>query len=539
MHSIRTKIIMLTVLAIVVAMTAVAVLGAITVRNVGNDSSEQILSLLCESGERNLNAYFDSIEQSVKVVSAYADEDLSEHGSDDFGAHVERVKNVFAKTADNTAGILTYYYRIDPAFSKTEKGFWFVKSESNEFKEHEVTDITLYDASDQSSLVWFTRPKATGKSIWLPPYFTENLGAYVFSYNTPIYQNNRFVGVIGIEIDYSTIAQAVKSITLFENGYAFINDDQGNIIYHPYIDMRRLTGNDKPQTPAGLVSDSTIVQYTYEGVEKEAAWTTLHNGMRLNVTVPTSEINKNWQDMLLKALLIGIGLLAVFIFITWRLTRRITHPLKKLTETALQVDKGNYDVNLEYSGKDEVGILTKTFKDLTGHLKTYISDLNSLVYSDALTSVRNKGAFDVYVRQLQAKIDSKDPDLAFAIGIFDCDRLKEINDKYGHQSGNLYLKAAASVISQVFHQSPVFRVGGDEFAVILMNEDYRKREELFCLFEKQCADIRNVSVNDWDKVNVSLGIAEYDPKKDEHVGAVVERADKCMYKNKRNRKALR
>ena len=538
MHSIRTKIILLTVMVIIVTMGAVSVLSTLTIRNVGTDSSEQILTLLCQSGERNLNAYFDSIEQSVKAVSAYADEDLSDLSADQFGTHVDRVKRIFAKTADSTAGILTYYYRIDPAFSKTEKGFWFVKS-GDEFKEHEVTDITQYDTSDQSKLVWFSVPKATGRSIWLSPYFTENLGAYVFSYNTPIYQNNRFIGVIGIEIDYHTIVSNVKSISLFENGYAFINDDDGNIIYHPRIDISRMTGDNKPQTPEGLMSEKTIVKYTYEGVEKEAAWTHLHNGMRLNVTVPTSEINRNWQNMIMETILITIGLLIVFVFITWRLSRRIAQPLRKLTDVALQVDQGNYDVDLDYKGKDEVGILTNTFKQLTGHLKTYISDLNNLVYSDALTSVRNKGAFDVYVRQLQARIDKADPELEFAIGIFDCDRLKEINDKYGHQYGNIYLKSSVSVICQVFHQSPVFRVGGDEFAVILMNEDFRKREELACLFEKQCADLRNVSENDWDKVSVSLGIADYNPETDEYVGVVIERADTNMYKNKRNRKSMR
>ena len=538
MHSIRTKIILLTVMVIIVTMSTVAILGVVTTRNIGNDSSDQILTLMCQSGERTLNAYFDSIEQSVKAVSAYADDDLGDLSADQFGAHVERVKKIFGKTADNTAGILTYYYRIDPAFSKTEKGFWFVKSGDN-FKEHEVTDIAQYDTSDQSKLVWFSVPKATGQSIWLSPYFTENLGAYVFSYNTPIYQNNRFVGVVGIEIDYHTIADNVKGITLFENSYAFINDDSGNIIYHPRMDISRMTGENKPQTPEGLLSDKAIVKYTYEGVEKEAAWTSLHNGMRLNVAVPTSEINRNWKNMLWEAIFIGMGLLAVFIFITWRLSRRITLPLKKLTDVALEVDKGHYDVDLDYNGKDEVGILTNTFKDLTDHLKTYISDLNNLVYSDALTSVRNKGAFDVYVRQLQARIDKHDPTLEFAIGIFDCDRLKEINDAHGHQNGNVYLKSATSVICQVFHQSPVFRVGGDEFAVILMNEDYRKREELMCLFEKQCADIRNVCDNEWEKVSVSLGIADYNPETDEYVGVVIERADENMYKNKRNRKSMK
>ena len=536
MHSIRTKIIMLTVMAIVITMISVAVLGVVTVRNVGNDSADQILTLLCQSGEKNLNAYFDSIEQSVKTVSAYVTSDLNNRSPDQLGEHISEVERWFAQTANNTAGILTYYYRIDPAVSTEHKGFWYVRYGDNEFKPHEVTDITQYNTDDQSSIVWFSVPKATGESIWLPPYFTENLGAYVYSYNTPIFQGDRFIGVIGIEIDYHTIAQTVNTISLYTNGYAFINDDAGTIIYHPRMEFSELTGPNKTKTPDGLISDEPLVRYTYGGVEKEAAWARLNNGMRLNVTVPTAEINRYWRELLMEAIFVLVGLLAIFVFITWRLSRRITKPLVRLTEVAEQVDKGNYDVDLNYDGKDEVGVLTKTFRDLTGHLNTYITDLNNLVYSDALTSVHNKGAFDVFVRRLQTQMNEHDPELEFSIVIFDCDNLKHVNDTYGHQKGNVYLKTAASLICRVFHQSSVFRVGGDEFAAILMGEDYRERHELACLFEQKCAEIREVTTEEWEQANVSFGYSDYDPKTDAFVSDVVKRADTLMYQNKQNRK---
>ena len=537
MRSIRTKIIILTVSAIVISMAAAAVLSVITIRDIGNDSSDQILSLLCQTGEKNLNAYFDSIEKSVKVISEYADDDLTNLGDDTLENHVQRVETIFSKTARNTAGILTYYYRIDPTVSETEKGFWYVRSENDEFNEHEVTDITKYDTSDQSKLVWFTVPKTTGKTLWLPPYFTENLGAYVFSYNTPVYKDNAFIGVIGIEIDYNTIAQEVNNITLYDNGYAFINDSDGNVIYHPKMNMSRLTGKNTPKVPDGLLSKSHSVRYTFEEVEKQAYWSELNNGMRLNVSVPVSEINKGWKTLLNEAVLISAALLVIFIILTLHISNHIAKPLKKLTNAALEVDKGNYDVKFDYEGKDEVGILTNTFGQLVGHLKSHIDDLNQLIYSDALTSVRNKGAFDVYVRKLQNSIDNKETDLRFSIAILDCDNLKTINDKHGHQKGNSYLKASVSLICQVFHHSPVFRIGGDEFAVILMNEDYRKRNELACLFEKKCSELRDILDEDWEQISVSLGMSDYDPEKDKMVADVIKRADDLMYQNKRNRKA--
>ncbi len=74
MFSIRTKITTLTIVAITISMIAISILGAITIKDVGEESANEILYLLCQTGEKNLNTYFASIEQSVKVVSSYADE---------------------------------------------------------------------------------------------------------------------------------------------------------------------------------------------------------------------------------------------------------------------------------------------------------------------------------------------------------------------------------------------------------------------------------------------------------------------------------
>ena len=49
------------------------------------------------------------------------------------------------------------------------------------------------------------------------------------------------VGVIGIELDYSAMAEEVNNITLYQSGYAFLNDAEGNLIYHPHMDAAALT----------------------------------------------------------------------------------------------------------------------------------------------------------------------------------------------------------------------------------------------------------------------------------------------------------
>ena len=304
MKSIRTKLTLVVAGVATVLIIASTLLGVIAVRKIGNRSADQMLLHLCESGERNLDSYFNSVEQSVEIISAYAESDLEGVDDESLLAHLDRIRGAFATITYKTIGVLTYYYRIDPAIFDTAKGFWYTNLDGNGFEEHEVTDISLYDTQDTSSLVWFTVPKATGEPVWLSPYITDNLDVRVISYNVPIYWEGRFVGVIGIEVDYSAMAEEVNHITLYENGYAFLADAQGNVIYHPRRDVSEL---DAPiDAPGDHLDDGSSFRYTFEGVQKQAVGQTLSNGMRLYVTAPVAEISAEWQR---SVLLMVLGLL--------------------------------------------------------------------------------------------------------------------------------------------------------------------------------------------------------------------------------------
>ncbi len=529
-NSLSTRITLMMVFAIIISMIIAAALGVVAIRDTGKASADKQLMLLCETGQKNLDSYFNRVEQSVSMVQAYVEEDLDGVDDESLQAHVNRVSDIFKKLTYNTNGILTYYYRIDPELTKNVKGFWYVHDEDTGFQEHEVTDITQYDTNDTSQLVWFTVPKATGEGIWLPPYITDNLDARVLSYNTPVYYDGKFVGVIGIELDYEAMAEQVDNITLYNNGYAFINDKEGVIVYHPKMDVT--TMEEQPKVPEGLLSEDKYVVYSFDGIEKEAVWLPLSNGTRLNVTVPVSEINETWHKWVYQLVVVFSVLLLLVIFITNRWTGHITKPLRELTEMAEQVDEGNYECSLDYEGQDEIGVLTQTFNKLTSHLKSYITDLNDLAYADALTSLRNKGAFDITINNMQADMDSPGGTLEFAVCMFDCNDLKSVNDNNGHDKGDIYLKESASIICEVFSHSPVFRVGGDEFAALLLNNDYKNRDELLRLFDEKCAEKRAEADMRWEKVDVARGMAVYDPELDESVNDVVRRADKLMYEHK-------
>ena len=236
----------------------------------------------------------------------------------------------------------------------------------------------------------------------------------------------------------------------------------------------------------------------------------------------------------LTALLMGI-----FGAIAYRFMGRVTDPLNGLTEAMEKMISDNYNVSVSCDRDDELGALTGTFMKLIGHLRVVINDLNGRVNRDALTGVRNKGGFDNYVRKLNESIRSAaaDSPVAFAAVMFDCNELKEINDAYGHDKGDIYLQKTCQLICRIFAHSPVFRVGGDEFVAILINEDYRRRDERMAQFDAETESINAMGKNPWDRVSIARGVSEYVPGADPDVETVVKRADTLMYEEKRKYKA--
>ena len=157
-------------------------------------------------------------------------------------------------------------------------------------------------------------------------------------------------------------------------------------------------------------------------------------------------------------------------------------------------------------------------------LEQRLAQAQSMASMDALTGVNNKHAYIVAETQIDRQIaDRRQP--PFAVVIFDVNDLKKVNDTEGHQAGDQYLRDASAIISGIFKASPVFRVGGDEFAVIVQGEDYRLIGALLEKVERHNSEAKRTG-----GIVIACGYAEYE--NDSCVATVFDRADRSMYENK-------
>ena len=152
---------------------------------------------------------------------------------------------------------------------------------------------------------------------------------------------------------------------------------------------------------------------------------------------------------------------------------------------------------------------------------------------DYLTGIRNKNAYKEQIESIGNKIKSGEDVPPFGIVMCDVNDLKRMNDTRGHSYGDEALQSASRMICDIFKHSPVFRVGGDEFVVLLNGNDYKLREKLISQL-RETSETNRVTRSG---PVVACGMAVYHPGKDEDFEAVFKRADQKMYKNKNNLKS--
>ena len=151
--------------------------------------------------------------------------------------------------------------------------------------------------------------------------------------------------------------------------------------------------------------------------------------------------------------------------------------------------------------------------------------------TDHLTGIKNRLSYAQFEAQLNKRIEAGEK-LSFGVVVCDINDLKAVNDTDGHSKGDEYIRSACMLICTVFKHSPVFRIGGDEFAVLLEGHDYEHRHALVRQLTHQAQDDSSFAAP-----ILAVGLSEYAEEKDQTVLDVFVRADRLMYQQKKEMKA--
>jgi diguanylate cyclase len=150
--------------------------------------------------------------------------------------------------------------------------------------------------------------------------------------------------------------------------------------------------------------------------------------------------------------------------------------------------------------------------------------------TDQLTQLPNRRYFDEYCRLLASRRRTSD---RVAIVTVDVDHFKLLNDRYGHQTGDVVLRSIANAIQYSVREEDVpVRFGGEEFLVLLRNPSTGLALEIGERIRQNVHDLDLAEAGVSERVTVSVGVAS-GQQPGEMIDDIVERADKALYAAKR------
>ena len=214
------------------------------------------------------------------------------------------------------------------------------------------------------------------------------------------------------------------------------------------------------------------------------------------------------------------------------LTRKIVlAPLNKMVEEIGEIQKTqNLAISESANRKDELGYLAIQFNVLLSNLEAKTNQLKVLATTDSMTGILNH---KTVMEKLEHEIvRARRYGNSLSVAVLDIDYFKQINDKFGHQVGDVVIKTLVSVIKKEIRETDCFgRYGGDEFLLLFIDQDIENASHAMKRIYDSVASIT------WEhdnlKATLSSGVTEFD-NKIESLRDLIERADGNLYIAKDN-----
>ncbi len=288
------------------------------------------------------------------------------------------------------------------------------------------------------------------------------------------------------------------------------------------------------------------------------------NGQKLGVidvevevsTVTNAIIMATIRQMLMIGVILVLSMILLLVFIRMHYIKKLVKLQKSIEDYSVHKDpKIAESLIEEVTNKDEISSIMAKLAEMIYELESYMRNLtktqhdlhdsqkkalemSELAIKDTLTGIRNKTGYDKEVQKIKWEMAGGLKKIGVAM--IDLNFLKKINDTFGHEKGNIAIISLCKIVCHIFEHSPVFRIGGDEFVVILKGQDLEHIDELIAEFYAQIARIQSDSTLEyWGKTSAAIGYSLYDPEKDSSYENIFKRADAEMYKAKKEMKAMR
>lgn len=402
---------------------------------------------------------------------------------------------------------------------------------------------------------WF-RLGLTRKGIFYTGLYTDSQGRGLTITIGSAYRDEKGIaqGVTCADFDITGLFDEMISVNLGNGGYSFaigsdksiISPDSEGVSAKEYT---RLSTGEIAVITSGArgILETRDAFYVYAPVAR-VGWTLCACVPREVVLERVRSVDQTILVAIFLFVAVALLIVVAITLVSNRLARSITQPMEMLEQDMKIIADGNLEHKATVCSNDEVGDMTDRLNEMVEKLKSTLVKLadteqhaeamTELANKDALTGIRNKTAYDKQVKNIEWELTQGKTEFGFAM--IDLNFLKRLNDTFGHDKGNIAIKKLCGIVCTIFDHSPVFRIGGDEFVVILKGQDYDNVESLVARFKKTVTEYsEDAPAEPWERISAAIGYALFDAQIDSSVDNVFKRADNAMYECKKAMRAIR
>lgn len=451
-------------------------------------------------------------------------------------AHFSEIESMISTTSlylrDNLEEVNVYDYLVALLQSNDKLTSLYFGSPDNVMIN--ASGFTPPPTFDLRTRPWYTRAIEVDYIIYTPAFMNASQDKIIISLSQAIYKDDVLLGVLAADVDIQTITGIISEMTIAETGYSFLVDQNNQLLAHPnlLIDELQLISSDTISEDIfplfGNEGKINIVINEQEGI---LFYETLkNNAYFLGVFVPMSDYMSGLQ--LLQLTFISI-IIILFLFGILLFILQYYYFVKPINLLEKEINQINIDAQIDYRLPDHkisgFDTLRNTINSTLDTAESYFTDLNTMIEKlnyqanhDQLTKLKNRHAYQEDI----AILDHPD---YYPLGILlaDVNGLKLFNDSFGHLQGDAILQDTATILCDVFSSDYVYRMGGDEFIILLPKTSLSDVIELIKVANIEATKYQFMNI----EVSLSFGYAIKESES-QSLQDLLKIAEDFMYKQK-------
>ena len=381
-NSIKFKLI---VVLLLIALVPLGIVSYFQIRNVENmieDSFVESTKREVSQVDNAINLYFEQLKSNTRFL---VENEYIKQVEDNVTKYLNNQNDSLMMTPSENGGVEEDIYYLFDDFAKThpEVSYIYIGTKYGGMIQHPEGVVgSNYDPRERP--FYEVALANEGQVVLTEPYYWEaddtiNIGA-VSTFNN---SDGEFIGVLGIDIGLNSLTNLIKDITIGEEGFIILVDDQNNILAHPRestLTFENISALGVEELSSNLDQDSKAFEAVMNG-EEYLFNTYKSDGTSWNFisVIPKSELEAQINQMykqiitIIIVLLILISLLALFI------SKKISDPIIEATNFSKEIAAGNLNAEkIKVKGNNELSILSEALNEMQEDLKDMISQINNI-----------------------------------------------------------------------------------------------------------------------------------------------------------------